>query len=64
MKYKGDNIFVAGAKVGLKSVLSKEFKDTDEVNKIIDGFFVEFDGDSNDNENSILHRDGKYMLKI
>ena len=43
MKYKGDNIFVAGAKVGLKSVLSKEFKDTDEVNKRIDVFFVAFD---------------------
>ena len=44
MKYKGDNIFVAGAKVGLAFGLSKEFKDTDELNKISDGFFLNLMG--------------------
>ena len=45
LKYKGDDIFLSGAKVGLASGLGKYFKDTDNGNKIIYGCFVVFDGD-------------------
>ena len=34
---------MAGAKVRIESGIRKEFKDTDEVNKRIDVFFVAFD---------------------
>ena len=35
---KGDNIFLIEEKGGLEYELRKEFKDTNEVNKRIDGF--------------------------
>ena len=64
MKYKGDDIFLEGAKGGIASGLRKEFKDTDEGNKITDRFFVAFDGSSTDNYNITIPRYGKYTVKI
>ena len=64
MKFKGDNIFLAGKKGGLAYVLRKEFKESDDGNKRIDGCFVTFDGSSNDNDNSIPPRYGKYIVEI
>ena len=63
-KCKGDNIFLEGAKGGLASGPGKNFKDTDEGNKIIEVCFVEFDGYLNDNDNIILPRDGKNIPEI
>ena len=64
MKCKGGDVFLAGAKRGLASVLRKYFKDTDEGNKIIDGCFVAFYRDSNYNDSAILPRDGKDIVAI
>ena len=64
MKYKGDDIFLEGAKVGIASGLRKEFKDTDERNKITDSCFVAFDGSSTDNYNITIPRYGKYTAEI
>ena len=61
---KGNNIFLEGAKGGIVPVLIKGFKENDEGNKIFDGCFVAFYGDSNDNENTILPRYGKYIVEI
>ena len=41
---KEDNIFLAGEKRGLASGIRKEFKETDEGNKRVDGWFVSFYG--------------------
>ena len=64
VKYKCGNVFLDGRKVGLAYVMRKWFKYTDEGNKIIDGFFVAFYGDSNDNKNAILPRNGKDIVSI
>ena len=60
MKFKGDNIFLSGANGGLASGLIKDFKNTDEVNIIIDVYFVAFYGNGNSN----IPRDGKYIVAI
>ena len=49
---------------GITSGSRKEFKETDEVNKIMYGCFVEFSGYSNDNDNVIPPRDGKVGVII
>ena len=64
LKLKGNDTFLAGAKGGLVSLLRIQFKDTDEVNKIIDGYFVAFYGDSNDTDDAIPPRYGKYSVSI
>ena len=64
MKSDGDNILLSGSKGGISSGPKKEFKDTEEGKKRIDGCFVAFDGASNNNDNAILPRDGKYIVAI
>ena len=64
MKFKEDNIFLDGVKGGLTPELRKYFKDTVEVKRIIDGFFVSLYGASNDNDTSIVPRDGKYIVAV
>ena len=53
-----------GDKVGLAYVLRNYFNDSDEGNKIIDGGFVAFSEDSNDNDNLITPRDGTASVEI
>ena len=50
--------------IWLASIRRKKFKDTDQVNNKIYGCFVEFDGYSNDNEDVVLPREGKYIVVI
>ena len=61
---KGVNIFLVRIKGGLESGLRKDFKSTDEANKRISGCFDVLEGDSNDNDNYIIPRDGKYIVAI
>ena len=62
MKCKVDTIFLKGKKGGLEYGLGDYFKKTDEINTRTDGCFILFDGYSNDNNNTILPRDGKDIL--
>ena len=62
VKCEGGNILLEGLKGGVSYGPRKDFKDTYLVKKENYGCFVVFDGDSNDNVNSILPRDGKYIL--
>ena len=64
MKFKEDNIFLAGANGGILYGPRKDFKDTDKGNNRIDVCSVAFYGDSNYNNNAILPRDGKYVVEI
>ena len=62
MKCKGGNILLVGAKGGITAGIRKDFKYIDEVNNIIYSCFVAFDVDSNNIDNSIIPRVGKYIV--
>ena len=64
VKYREGNIFLAVSKVGIASKSRKDFKGTDERKRIIDGCFVVFSGDSNDNDNPVPPRDEKSSAAI
>ena len=54
VEIQGGNIFMSGSKGGLASGSRKDLKENNEVKKIIDGCFIEFSRDLNDNNNTIL----------
>ena len=62
MKCKGGNILLVGAKGGLAAGLREDFKYIYELNNKIYSCFVAFDVDSNNIDNSIIPRVGKYIV--
>ena len=64
VKFKCGDIFLVGETIGLLYGLMKQFKETDEGGNIIDGYFVAFYGTSNDNDNTTIPKQGKYIVAI
>ena len=64
VKCKGGINLLTRANGGLAYVPRKKCEDTFEGNKITDGCFVAFKVSSNDNNNTILPRDGEYIIAI
>ena len=61
---QGATIFLVVAKGWLVSGPGKDFKGTYDGNKILDGCFFTFDGDSNYKDKSLLPRNSKDIVSI